>query len=53
MSEFCRRNNLEFNGEDSDCFFIDTEGSGKLYQMSKNLYHGSLKILNKSSLQII
>jgi len=39
-SEFCRRNILEFNGEDFDCFFIDTEGSGNLYQMSKNLYHG-------------
>ena len=39
-SEFCRRNKLVFNGEDFDCFFIDTEGSGNLYQMSKNLYHG-------------
>ena len=40
MSEFCRRNKLEFNGEDNDCYFIDTEGAGNLYQMSKNLYHG-------------
>ena len=40
MSEFSRRNKLEFNGEDSDCFFIDTEGTGNLYQMSKNLFHG-------------
>ena len=40
MSEFCRRNKLEFNGEDCDCFFIDTEGTGNLYQMSKNLFHG-------------
>ena len=40
MSEFCRRNKLEFRGEDNDCYFIDTEGAGNLYQMSKNLYHG-------------
>ena len=40
MEEFCRRNKLEFNGEDGDCFFIDTEGIGNLYQMSKNLFHG-------------
>ena len=40
MEEFCRRNKLEFNGEDCDCFFIDTEGTGNLYQMSKNLFHG-------------
>ena len=40
-SEFCRRNRLEFKEEnDYDCFFIDSEGSGNLYQMSKNLYHG-------------
>ena len=39
-SEFCRRNNLAFNEEDYDLFFIDTEGSGNLYQMSRNLYHG-------------
>ena len=40
MNEFCRMNKLEFNGEDYDCFFIDTEGTGNLYQMSKNLFHG-------------
>ena len=40
LSEFCRRNKLEFNEEDCDCFFIDTEGTGNLYQMSKNLFHG-------------
>lgn len=41
-SEFCRRNNIEFKEKDKDCdlFFIDTEGTGNLYQMSKNLYHG-------------
>ena len=50
MSEFCRRNNLEFNGEDSDCFFIDTEGSGNLYQMSKNLYHGIFAIESISTI---
>ncbi|OUM61643.1 hypothetical protein PIROE2DRAFT_62365 [Piromyces sp. E2] len=39
-SELCRRNNLSFDGEDYDCFFMDTEGSGNLYHMTKNLYHG-------------
>ena len=40
MSEFCKRNKLEFNDQDCDCFFIDSEGSGNLYQMGKNLFHG-------------
>ena len=42
VSEILRRNKLKFNGneEDYDFFFIDSEGTGNLYQISKNLYHG-------------
>ena len=39
-SEISRRNNIKYIGDECDCFFIDTEGSGNLYQMSKFLYHG-------------
>ena len=49
MSEFCRRNKIEFNGEDSDCFFIDTEGSGNLYKMTKNLFHGIFSLESVST----
>ena len=40
MSEFCRRNKLEYKVESHCSFFIDREGSGNFYEMSKNLYHG-------------
>jgi len=39
-SELCRRNKIEFEGEDFDYFFVDTEGTGNLYHMSENLYQG-------------
>ena len=38
--EISRRNKIKYTGDDCDCFFIDTEGTGNLYQMSKFLYHG-------------
>jgi len=39
-SELCRRNKIEFEEEDFDYFFVDTEGIENFYKMSEILYQG-------------
>ena len=45
-SELCRRNNLEFDGNERDFFIIDSEGADNIVKMSKTLYIGCFALMS-------